>query len=769
MLSSQIASSFRATTLAASILLAGWPLLPATAGGVPKGISASDWARIRAAHQAPPVKVSASAPSATDSIAQQAYLKASNTDANDFFGVAVAMSGNTVVVGANGEASRATEVNGDQTDNSMPNAGAVYVFVREGLTWKQQAYLKPSATTTNLSFGTAVAISGDTVVVGSTQAGTAYVFVRDGETWTEQAHLISSNNNTGDTFGLAVAVSGDTIVVSAPNESSSATGVNGDQFNNDASQAGAAYVFVRNGATWTQQAYLKASNTDAGDTFGTSVAVFEDTIVVGAEYEAGQGKGVNPDDTDNSAARAGAAYVFVRAGTIWEQQAYLKASNTDAGDRFGISVALFGETAVVASGIESSKATGVNGDQTDNSLFGAGAAYVFVRSGGTWTQQAYLKASNSDESDFFGASISLFADSLVVGAFPESSNATGVNGDQSDNSTFGAGAAYVFLRTGTDWKQQAYLKASNPAYFDFFGYSVAIAGDTVVAGAQFESSDATGVDGDQGNDSAIHAGAVYVFTGLGAPVLGNISTRLFVETGDNALIGGFIVTGTQPKKVLLRAIGPSLPLAGTLSNPTLQLFGPAGLIASNDDWVNSGKKQEIIDSTLAPANDLESAIVATLPANSTGYTAILRGTDNSTGIALVEAYDLDRTVDSKLANISTRGLVQTGDNALIGGFIVLGTEAQTVIVRAIGPSLPVPGSLADPTLELHDSNGALLTANDNWRDTQESEIAASGLQPASDAESAILQTLPPAAYTAIVRGAGDTTGIALVEVYGLAP
>ena len=189
---------------------------------------------------------------------------------------------------------------------------------------------------------------------------------------------------------------------------------------------------------------------------------------------------------------------------------------------------------------------------------------------------------------------------------------------------------------------------------------------------------------------------------------------------------------------------------------------------SNDDW-RSFQEAEIIATTIPPSNDLESAIVATLPANSSAYTAIVRGVDNGTGIALVEAYDLDQTVDSKLANISTRGLVQTGDNVMIGGFILVGTTPRKVIVRAIGPSLPLAEKLADPTLDLHDSNGLLLASNENWRDTQEAEIIATTIPPTNDLESAIVQTLAPAAYTAIVRGKNGTAGVGLVEVYALEP
>ena len=259
-------------------------------------------------------------------------------------------------------------------------------------------------------------------------------------------------------------------------------------------------------------------------------------------------------------------------------------------------------------------------------------------------------------------------------------------------------------------------------------------------------------------------------TPAGTPsVLGNISTRLRVETGDNVLIGGFIITGTQAKKVIIRAIGPSLSafVAGALADPILELRDSSGgLIRSNDNW-RSDQEAEIIATGIQPSNDLESAVVATLPANNSTYTAIVRGVNNVTGIGVVEAYDLDGTVDSKLANISTRGFVQTGDNVLIGGLIVLGQNPLRVIVRAIGPSLPLPGALADPTLELHDGNGALIASNDNWRSNQEAEIIATGLPPSNDLESAIVQNLLPGNYTAIVRGVNGTTGVTLVEAYGL--
>jgi hypothetical protein len=236
------------------------------------------------------------------------------------------------------------------------------------------------------------------------------------------------------------------------------------------------------------------------------------------------------------------------------------------------------------------------------------------------------------------------------------------------------------------------------------------------------------------------------------------------------LIGGFIVTGTTPKKLIVRAIGPSLGLPGQLGNPTLELRNSAGaLVDQNDDWqVSNSNKQAIIDAGLAPANDLESALMATLPANGAAYTAIVRGANNTTGIGVVEIYDVDPFGNAKLANISSRGLVQNGNNVLIAGMIVVGQATQDVVVRAIGPSLTIAGKLTDPALELHDGNGNLLEANDDWTlSNNQVAISGTGLAPANSKESAIIRTLVPGNYTAIVKGSGGATGIAVVEAYGI--
>ena len=429
------------------------------------------------------------------SFAQQAYLKASNAEADDLFGASVALSGDTLVVGAPWEDGNAT---GGEADNSASSAGAAYVFTRANGVWTQQAYLKAGDAKTGDFFGNSVAISGDTLVVGANGATreAAYVFTRANGNWTQQAYLKASNAEFLDGFGDSVAISGDTLVVGAMSESSSAVGGEAD---NSESMAGAVYVFTRANGNWTQQAYLKASNAEADDLFGASVAISGDTLVAGALGEDGNATG---GEADNSAAVAGAAYVFTRTNGVWTQQAYIKASNVNFGDFFGASVAISGDTLVVGANGEASSATG---GEADNSATAAGAAYVFTRTNGNWTQQAYLKASNAEANDWFGASVAISGDALVVSAYKEAGS---LAGGEADNSATAAGAAYVFTRENGVWTQQRYLKASNAEANDEFGNSVAISGDTVVMGAKSEDSNANAGGAD---NSAAQAGAAYVW------------------------------------------------------------------------------------------------------------------------------------------------------------------------------------------------------------------------------------------------------------------
>jgi hypothetical protein len=461
------------------------------------------------------------------------YVKASNTETEDFFGCCIALSGdgNTLAVGAYPEDSNATSIGGEQGDNSAIWSGAVYVFTRSDTgTWLQQAYVKASNSEANDRFGTSVALAGDgnTLAVGAYGeasdstgvggdqnnnsggwgSGAVYVFTRnDIGTWTQQAYVKASNTGASDGFGVSVAlaVDGHTLAVGASGEDSNATGIDGNQSDNSANGSGAVYVFTRNDiGTWTQQAYVKASNTGESDGFGGSIALAADgnTLAVGASGEA----------------NSGAVYIFARSGANWSQQAYLKASNSEGADVFGVSVALAGDGNTLAVGAygEDSNATSINGDQIDNSASSSGAVYVFIRSGITWTQQAYVKASNTGEDDEFGRTVALAGDgnTLAVGARYEASNATGIGGNQSDNLATNSGAVYVLTRNGIGtWTQKAYVKASNTEADDRFGFSVALTDDgtTLAVGALREASNATGINGNQSDNSATGSGAVYLY------------------------------------------------------------------------------------------------------------------------------------------------------------------------------------------------------------------------------------------------------------------
>ncbi len=258
----------------------------------------------------------------------------------------------------------------------------------------------------------------------------------------------------------------------------------------------------------------------------------------------------------------------------------------------------------------------------------------------------------------------------------------------------------------------------------------------------------------------------------GAPSgLVNVSTRGFVQTGENVLVGGVIIVGDTPKTIVLRAIGPSLAAAGVsgvVPDPMLTLYDSTGaMLAANDNWRTSAA--EIMATGLAPGDDLEAAIVTTLTPGA--YTAMVSGVDDSTGIGLFEIYDLERA-NSRLANISTRGRVEPGDNALIGGFILGGAHSSQVVVRALGPSLSAHGiadALVNPTLELYNHHGTLIYANDDWRSDQAAQIIAVSLAPSDERESAMIATLPPGNYTAIVHGTENSTGVCLVEAYDVTP
>jgi sugar lactone lactonase YvrE len=368
---------------------------------------------------------------------QQQELTASNGAANDYFGYSVSVSGNTAVIGAF-----------LKTINSHAGQGAAYVFVRSAGVWSQQQELTASDGAMGDQFGTSVSVSGNTVVIGAyhkgNAQGAAYVFVRSSGMWAQQQELTASDGAEGDCFGYSVSVSGDTAVI----------GANQNHF-----EQGAAYVFVRSAGVWTQQQKLTASDGAASDYFGDSVSVSGDTAVIGANYK----------NTEQ-----GAAYVFVQSGTAWSQQQELTASDGAANDQFGFSVSVSGDTAVI----------GAYG-KTINSNADQGAAYVFVRSGGTWAQQQELTASNGEANYYFGYSVSVSGDTAVIGA---------------ERAFAFQGAAYVFVSSAGVWTQQQQLTASNGEEYDFFGYSVSVSGDTAVIGAYSKQINST-----------VYQGAAYAF------------------------------------------------------------------------------------------------------------------------------------------------------------------------------------------------------------------------------------------------------------------
>lgn len=416
----------------------------------------------------------------TDALADSVgYFKASNSGLTDQFGFAVALSadGNTMVVAAPSEDSAAAGINGDASDNSLPASGAVYVFDRTQLGWQQSAYLK------------------------------------------------AGNPDSGDFFGYALDISADgtTIAAAAHFESSNASVIDGDGANNLASEAGAVYVFQNNAGSWLQQAYIKAPNSEAGDRFGWSLSLSSsgDRLAVSAPGEDSAETGVGGSGTNNGAAESGAAYLFERVAGSWSYTGFFKASNTDAGDSAGFSVSLSGDGTVLAFGAhgEASAGSGASANPADNSAAFAGAVYVFRENAGSWSQQAYLKSSNTDSLDRFGWSVSLDGSGtvLAVGTYAEESTAQGIDGDQLDNSAADAGAVYLFEYDSLQWVQQHYIKAPNSEALDLFGFSTRISadGNTLLVGAYGESAVAAGVfesgSAESSDNSAPDAGAAYLY------------------------------------------------------------------------------------------------------------------------------------------------------------------------------------------------------------------------------------------------------------------
>lgn len=479
---------------------------------------------------------------ASVSLQAAGYIKAPNTDTSDKFGSALSLSedGKTLVTSAVGEASSSAGVNGNPSDNTAAGTGAAYVYTLTDTGWEQEAYLKPSNPDPSDNFGYALSLSGDgnTLAISALNeasassginndetsntaplAGAVYLFTKQNNTWQQQAYIKASNTESIDAFGFSVSLSqnGDRLAIGAPDEGSAAIGVNGLQTDNTASGAGAVYVFDRSGSSWSQSAYLKASNTDSDDNFGFDVALSGDakTLIVGAPGEDANASGINANDASNTLSNSGAAYVFKETNGNWLQTTYVKASTPGDNDQFGHSLAInqAGTHFAVSALFEDSGAT-TNGNESDNTITDAGAVYVFSdASNGSWAQGAYLKPPNADINDHFGHDISMnnAGTLLAVSSPKEQSNALGINGDTQQNLLNNAGAVYLFEQTDEQWAFTDYYKATNTDAEDSFGQSIALKDSLLAIGAIGEASQSSGFGGSPSDNSASQAGAVYLF------------------------------------------------------------------------------------------------------------------------------------------------------------------------------------------------------------------------------------------------------------------
>ncbi|ACY13233.1 FG-GAP repeat protein [Haliangium ochraceum] len=515
---------------AAKLTVAGVPVKPGQASAVIPLHSSDDIIKVVVTNSLDAARTYRFTIRRVAPVAEYAYGKASNAQSSDNFGYRVALWGDTLAVAAPYEDSAATGVNGEQNDNSLSGSGAVYIFRRSGNEWQQEAYLKASNSGEFEQFGGSLALSGDSLAVGTiyessaatgingdqadesaATSGAVYVFRRTGTDWQQEAYIKASNTATYDYFGNSVALWGNRLAVGAYGEDSAAMGIDGDQLGNGASSSGAVYTFLRTESGWVQEAYIKASNTDSSDQFGYSVDLWQDRLVVGAVGEDSSATGIDGDQLDGSLSSSGAVYVFRHQDAGWQQEAYIKASNPAANDLFGYSVALDGTTLAVGAYGEDSAATGINGDQSSDGATDSGAVYAFRRNGAGWAQDAYIKSSNTNAQDRFGETLAIWGDTLVVGARSEDSAATSVDGDDSDNGALDSGAAYMYRREETTWRQRSYVKASNGEASDEFGRSVAVWADTVAVGAEREDGGTTGMNGERESNGAYSSGAVYIF------------------------------------------------------------------------------------------------------------------------------------------------------------------------------------------------------------------------------------------------------------------
>ena len=432
------------------------------------------------------------------------YLKGNAESPAGYFGRALALDGDLLAVGADGE----------------DEGGAVHVFVRtETGVWTLEAVVVPNRPYTGAAFGTSLDLEGDTLVVGAprensagqgvntdelgagggSDSGAVYIFRRTGSgVWTQEAHIKSAHAQPEERFGNDVSLSGDWLAIGCVDDTSVAE------------EAGAAYVYSRRSGTWALE--MSANASDAGDHLGQALTIWGDLLLVGAPNEDGDGRGLDGDPSSNARGGSGAVFVYRRSGETWTREAYIKAPNADGSDGFGGALAFDGEVLVVCALEEDSAALGVDGDASDNSASEAGAAYVFRRaSDGTWSFEAYLKASNTFETDNFGAAVAVQGDRIAVGAFREDTQDSGLGAEQTGRAAGDTGAVYVFARTTAGWREGLFAKAIVTSAGDFYGRALTLDERVLVVGAYREDGASSGVGGDPSALGVTDSGAVYVY------------------------------------------------------------------------------------------------------------------------------------------------------------------------------------------------------------------------------------------------------------------
>jgi trimeric autotransporter adhesin len=422
--------------------------------------------------------------------AQNAYIKASNSKSGHVFGTFMAVSGDTLVIGAPGEDSAASGVNGDQNDTGARESGAAYVFVRSEDGWQQQAYLKPRNTASEDFFGFGVAVSGDTIAVGAmrrdvsntanlaSKSGSVYVYTRSNGAWSLQQDFGASDASVGDTFGYSVALDGDTLVAGAPLQ-----GPLGSKF-------GAAYVFTRSGSTWKEQQKIAAPEPRDLNLFGSVISIRGDALAISAHED-----GAN-------AYRGGAVFVFTRRSGRFGDPQRLEPQPPAEGALFGFSHSIAGDRLAIGA---------PQADFDDRTNEPSGKVWVYQRTGSQWAQSEIVTAPLDQPANFFGTGVSLGSGALLVGAMGENGSSRGIGGDQSQRDARASGAAYLYALTDEGWKYSTYLKASNPTTRDNFGWMVGLTENFAVAVAQLEDGSGQGINPTVEDDASENSGAAYVF------------------------------------------------------------------------------------------------------------------------------------------------------------------------------------------------------------------------------------------------------------------